>query len=50
MNPRMETPRRVKETRSEIKHRAGGVKSLLWFLGLFLGEKRREVNGEAESK
>jgi hypothetical protein len=25
----METPKRVMETRSEIKHRVGGVKSLL---------------------
>lgn len=50
MKLRTETPKKVKVSKSERKKIAKfcGVKSLWWLLGLFLGDKKREVNGEIE--
>lgn len=52
----MEEPTRVKKKRKRKKRErvlvvaVESAKNLVWFLGLFLGEKRRDVNGEAETK
>ena len=57
--PRRNIPSRLKETRSDTKKRkkvlvvvvVDDEKNLqMWFLGLFLGEKRSAVNGETETK
>lgn len=52
MKLRTEIPKKVKVSKSERKMivKFCDVKSFWWLLGLFLGDKKREANGEIEKR